>query len=43
MLADAVVLAEDPTAVPADALDRIGVAATIIGGHAAHDPDGLFA
>ncbi|MEV5536450.1 amidohydrolase family protein [Saccharopolyspora shandongensis] len=41
-LADAVVLAEDPTAVPTDSLDQIGIAATIIGGQPAHDPHALL-
>jgi predicted amidohydrolase YtcJ len=42
LLADLVVLSDDPTAVAVDRIGSIEVMATVVGGRAAHDPDTLF-
>jgi hypothetical protein len=43
LLADLVVLDDDPTDVPAGHISAVGVLATVVGGRAAHDPGRLFA
>ncbi len=42
-LADLVVLGDDPTGVDPDRIGAIDVVATLVGGHAVHDPSALFA
>lgn len=41
-IADLVVLDADPCVVASSAISDIGVRATVVGGEASHDPDGLF-
>jgi len=43
LLADLVVLSDDPTTVPVERIGSIEVLATVVGGRAAHDPARLFA
>jgi hypothetical protein len=43
LLADLVVLGDDPTDVAVERIGSIGILATVVGGRAAHDPDRLFA
>ncbi len=43
LLADLVVLGDDPTDVAVERIGSIGVLATVVGGRAAHDPEHLFA
>ena len=43
LLADLVVLGDDPTDVAVERIGSVGVLATVVGGRAAHDPDRLFA
>jgi predicted amidohydrolase YtcJ len=41
--ADLVVLTDDPTKVQPECIGKVGVVATVVGGHPTYDPDGLFA
>jgi len=41
-LADFVLLSADPRAVAADELEQVRVVATVVGGRATYDPEGLF-
>ncbi len=42
MLADLVVLSDDPTTAPTDRIGEIDVLATVIGGQALYDPEAMF-